>query len=81
MVDTQSTTSASSSRRSRNKPRCLPGASHYWLLESAQDAADDGRIGMSNGVCRLCHAEFTFFNSIVDYDPRANQQLHLGTLV
>ena len=76
----RSTTSLSSLPKSKlaPKPSCHPGVSHYWILETAQDAANDGRIGTSDGVCLNCNAHYTFFNSIWDYDPRANQQLHLG---
>jgi len=60
------------------KPPCLPGASHYWMLETAQTAANDGRVGTSDGICQNCNAKYTFYNSIVDYDNRASQQLFLG---
>jgi hypothetical protein len=42
------------------------------------EAAGEGRMGTSNGVCIYCESEYTFFNSVVDYDSRANQQLFLG---
>jgi hypothetical protein len=62
------------------KPLCLPGFSHHWVLETAQAAAGDGRVGTSDGTCVYCSEQYTFFNSIVDYDPRAYQQLYLGRL-
>ena len=76
----RSTTSHSSLPKSKpaTKPLCLPGLSHYWILETAQKAADEGRMGTSDGVCIRCESQYTFFNSIVDYDSRAHQQLYLG---
>jgi len=76
----RSTTSLSSSQKSKpaKKPSCHPGVSHHWILETAQAAANDGRLGTSDGVCLNCNAHYTFFNSIRDYDARANQQLYLG---
>jgi hypothetical protein len=35
-------------------------------------------MGTSDGVCIYCSSEYSFFNSTVDYDPRAHQQLFLG---
>ena len=76
----RSTTSLSSSQKSKvlAKPPCLPGVSHHWVLETAQKAAGEGRVGTSDGVCVHCNAHYTFFNSVVDYDSRAHQQLYLG---
>ena len=76
MDDTRNTMSHFSSRKSDipEKPPCLPGFSHYWVLE----AAGEGRMGTSEGVCVYCESPYIFFNSIVDYDSRANQQLFLG---
>ena len=76
----RSTTSLSSSQKSKvlAKPSCLPGVSHHWVLETAQKAAGEGRVGTSDGVCVHCNAHYTFFNTIRDYDARANQQLYLG---
>jgi hypothetical protein len=70
----------SSSQKSsmQEKPPCLPGFSHYWILETAQTAAGEGRVGTSDGVCVYCESKYTFFNSIMGYDPRAYQQLFLG---
>ena len=76
----RSTTSHSSSPKYKvpKKPPCLPGLSHYWILETAQKAAGEGRVGTSDGVCVHCESRYTFFNSVIDYDPRAHQQLFLG---
>ena len=62
------------------KPPCLPsrGPSHHWVLETAQKAAEEGRVGTSDGVCIHCEAKYTFSNNIQGYDPRAHQQLFLG---
>ena len=62
------------------KPSCLPGRgpSHHWVLETAQKAAEEGRVGTSDGVCIHCEAKYTFSNNIQGYDPRAHQQLFLG---
>ena len=59
------------------KPDCVPGQAHHWQLETAQSAAEDGRVGTSDGVCDNCNATYTFYNSIIDYDMRANQQINL----
>ena len=76
----RSTMSHSSSPKSKvlKKPSCLPGVSHHWVLETAQKAAGEGRVGTSDGVCVHCKSQYTFFNSVVDYDSRAHQQLYLG---
>ena len=60
------------------KPDCVSGKAHHWTLETAQSAADDGRVGTSDGVCKNCHATYTFYNSVTDYDMRAHQQISLG---
>ena len=60
------------------KPDCVPGQAHHWQLETAKSAADDGRVGTSDGVCINCESRYTFYNSIIDYDMRANQQINLG---
>lgn len=58
--------SRSSSQRCRvpEKPPCLPGSSHYWILETAQKLTAGKWIGTSDGVCVYCEAQFTFFNSV-----------------
>ena len=80
MEGTRNTMSHSSSQKSKpaKKPSCAPGVSHHWKLETAQDAANDGRLGTSDGVCINCNAHYTVFNSLIDYDPRAHHQLFLG---
>ena len=63
------------------KPDCVPGKAHHWNLETARSAADDGRVGTSDGVCKNCNATYTFYNSITDYDMRANQQIYIGNCI
>jgi hypothetical protein len=63
------------------KPDCVPGQAHYWQLETAQTAANDGRLGTSDGVCINCEARYTFFNSIIDYDAKAHRQINLGNTI
>ena len=64
--------------KAKVKPSCLPGISHHWVLETAQQAAGEGRVGTSDGDCIYCESQYTFLNSIIDIDPRAHQQLFLG---
>ena len=64
--------------KAKVKPSCLPGISHHGVLETAQQAAGEGRVGTSDGVCIYCESQYTFLNSIIDFDPRAHQQLFLG---
>ena len=64
--------------KAKVKPSCLPGISHHWVLETAQQAAGEGRVGTSDGVCIHCEAKYTFSNNVQGYDPRAHQQLFLG---
>ena len=45
---------------------CLPGRVHYWILESAQQAVEAGRKGMSMGICKHCEQKKEFENSIPD---------------
>ena len=80
MGDTRNTMSRSSlpKYKAKVKPSCLPGISHHWGLETAQQAAGEGRVGTSDGVCIYCESQYTFLNSIIDFDPRAHQQLFLG---
>jgi len=61
------------------KPDCLPGSAHHWLLETAQSAANDGRIGTSDGHCVNCKATYTFYNSSIDYDARTYRHITLGS--
>ena len=63
------------------KPDCVLGSAHHWQLETAQDAANDGRLGTSDGYCVNCKATYTFFNSIIDFDAKAHRQINLGNTI
>ena len=43
---------------------CLPGRVHYWIVESSEQAAQAGRLGMSRGICKHCEKQKEFENSI-----------------
>ena len=43
---------------------CIPGRVHYWIIESSDKAAMDGRLGMSRGICKHCEKQKDFDNSI-----------------